>query len=133
MLLMKKLITAMPSFLVSGIAALPILTCPACWPLYASILSAMGLGFVDYTPYLLPVTTILLLISLFPLAWKTKQRRGYLPLILGIGASLIIISGKFYLDITWLFYTGIALLLMASIWNLQPKSAACTTCSIDKS
>ena len=36
-----------------GAALLPKLTCPACWPAYAAVLSALGVSFVDYTPYLL--------------------------------------------------------------------------------
>ena len=125
---MKKLVMALPSVLVSGVAALPVLTCPACWPLYAGILSAMGLGFVDYTPYLLPVTAVLLILSLFPLVWKAKQRRGYWPLLLGALSALTILGGKFYLETSWVFYAGIVLLLAASIWNLWPKKTACTNC-----
>ena len=70
---MKKALMAVPSVVASGVAALPVLTCPACWPLYAGLLGALGLGFVDYTPYLLPVTAGLLVVSLIPLLWKAKQ------------------------------------------------------------
>jgi len=125
---MKKIIMAIPSVLAAGFAALPVLTCPACWPLYAGLLSAVGIGFVDYTPYLLPVTAVLLIISLFPLVWKAKQRRGYLPFILGFLASVFIFMGKFQLDLAWMFYGGMVLLLTASIWNLWPKSAECKAC-----
>ena len=81
---MKKALMAVPSVVASGVAALPVLTCPACWPLYAGLLGALGLGFVDYTPYLLPVTAGLLVVSLIPLLWKAKQRWGYKPLFAGI-------------------------------------------------
>lgn len=129
---MKKWIMAVPSFFVAGVAALPVLTCPLCWPLYAGLLSALGLGFVDYTPYLFPVTSVLLLISLIPLGWKAKSRRGYLPLAGGLAATTLILSGKFYLEATWIFYAGIALLLLASVWNLWPKSKACPSCMEEK-
>ncbi len=95
---MKKPIMALPSILAAALAALPILTCPACWPLYAGILSALGVGFVNYTRFLLPVTAGLLIISLISLGWKAGQRRGYLPLMSGIAASLLILGGKFYFD-----------------------------------
>ncbi|SEN52532.1 hypothetical protein SAMN05216325_12228 [Nitrosomonas marina] len=71
---MKKFFIALPSFLASAFVALPILTCPACWPLYAGLLSALGLSFVDYTPFLFPVTAVLLFISLVSLAWKDMTK-----------------------------------------------------------
>lgn len=126
---MKKWIMAMPTFLAAGVAASPVLTCPLCWPLYAGLLSALGLGFVDYTPYLFPVTAVLLLVSLIPLGWKAPHRRGYRPLVGGIIASFLILGGKFYFNAAWIFYTGIALLLAASIRNLWPKEKVCTACA----
>ena len=44
-------------------ALLPKLTCPACWPAYAAVLSALGVSFVDYTPYLLPFTLAFLALT----------------------------------------------------------------------
>jgi len=99
-----------------------------CWPLYAGVLSALGLGFIDYTPYLFPVTVLLIVVSLVPLAWKAKQRHGYRPLVLGVIASILILWGRFYLDIDGIFYTGVALFLIASIWNIWPKHKKCTSC-----
>ena len=125
---MKKVVMVLPSFLATGVAALPVLTCPACWPLYAGLLSAMGIGFVDYTPYIFPVTAILLVVSLFPLFWKAKQRRGYLPFVLALISSALLLVGKFYLDVSWMFYGGIVLLFSASIWNLWPKNSECKVC-----
>ncbi len=125
---MKKIIMALPSFIASGAAALPVLTCPACWPLYAGLLSALGLGFIDYTPFLLPVTAVLLVISLVPLAWKARQRRGYKPLLAGMAGAAAILGGKFGLDNQPLYYAGIAILLAASLWNIWPKNQECKAC-----
>ncbi len=125
---MKKIIMALPPVLASGVAALPVLTCPACWPLYAGLLSALGLGFVDYTPFLLPVTAMLLAIALIPLVWKARQRRGYKPLLAGIAGTVLILAGKFWLENQPLYYAGIAVLLAASIWNIWPKKKACDSC-----
>ena len=118
---MKKIIIATPSFIVSGVAALPVLTCPACWPLYVGLLSALGLGFVDYTPFLLPVTAVLLLISLIPLVWKARQRWGYRPVAAGFMGAVLILYGKFWLLSQPLYYVGIAILLVVSIWNIWPR------------
>lgn len=125
---MKKIIMALPPVLASGVAALPVLTCPACWPLYAGLLSALGLGFVDYTPFLLPVTAMLLAIALIPLAWKARQRRGYKPLLAGIAGTVLILAGKFWLENQPLYYAGIAVLLAASIWNIWTKKKECDSC-----
>ena len=47
-----------------GLAMLRKLTCAAYWPAYPGLLSALGLGFVDYTPYLLPLMTLFMALSL---------------------------------------------------------------------
>jgi len=111
-----------------GAAFLPKLTCPACWPAYAALLSALGVGFIDYTPYLLPLTLVFLAVTLAILAWR--PRRGYAPLALGLFASAILLIGKFFFDSDIATYAGVALLVGASIWNAwptQPK-AVCVNC-----
>ena len=111
-----------------GVALLPKLTCPACWPAYAALLSALGVGFIDYTPYLLPLTLVFLAVTLAILAWR--PRRGYAPLALGLFASGLMLIGKFFFDSDIATYTGVALLVGASAWNAwptQPK-AVCVNC-----
>lgn|SRR3990167_5245538 len=123
----QNVIAILPSVFV---ALLPKLTCPLCWPLYAGILSSFGIAFVNYTPYLFPLTAIFLFISLFTFWFRSKRRRGYYPLILGIVASLIMLIGKFTFDYDWALYVGIGLLVLASIWNGWPvkNGKACTKC-----
>ncbi len=113
-----------------GAAALPKLTCPACWPAYAGLLGALGLGFVDYTPWLLPLTLAFLGLTLGTLAWRAGARRGYAPLVLGIVASVLLAVGKFALDSDAALWTGVGLLVAASIWNGWPRPAAsgCPAC-----
>lgn len=105
-----------------GAALLPKLTCPVCWPAYAAVLSALGVGFVDYTPYLMPLTVVFLAVTLAILAWR--PRRGYAPLGLGIAASAIVLAGKFLFDSDIAVYTGIVFLVGASGWNAWPKKPA---------
>ncbi len=111
-----------------GAALLPKLTCPACWPAYAALLSALGVGFIDYTPYLLPLTLAFLLATLAILAWR--PRRGYAPLALGLFASAAMLIGKFYFDSDIATYAGVALLVGASTWNAWPThaKAVCVNC-----
>jgi mercuric ion transport protein len=111
-----------------GAALLPKLTCPACWPAYAALLSAFGVGFFDYTPYLLPLTLVFLVMTLAILAWR--PRRGYAPLALGLFAAGAMLIGKFFFDSDITIYTGVALLVGASTWNAWPARTklACLNC-----
>jgi mercuric ion transport protein len=104
-----------------GAALLPKLACPACWPAYAGLLSAMGLGFVDYTPWLLPATLLFLIVTLVALA--RRPRRGYAPLVLGVLAGALVVAGKFGFDSDSVTYTGVLLLVAASAWNAWPIRA----------
>jgi hypothetical protein len=114
----KKVFAVVPAI---GFALLPKLTCPACWPAYAGLLTALGLGFVDYTPYLLPLTGLFLAVTLGSLGYRAEWRRGYRPLWLGITASVIVIAGKFAFDSDIALYSGIVLLVAASLWNTWPR------------
>jgi len=42
-MMIKRILTSLPGI---GAALLPNATCPACWPVYAGILSSLGLGFL---------------------------------------------------------------------------------------
>ncbi|MEJ2452322.1 MAG: hypothetical protein P8047_16965 [Gammaproteobacteria bacterium] len=116
-----------------GVALLPKLTCPACWPAYAGLLSTMGIGFFDYTPYLMPLTMLFIAIVLASLAFRAGRRQGYKPLWLGLVASLVLLAGKFYFDSDAIMYLGLGLLVLASLWNSWPRrgddSPVCSTCT----
>lgn len=116
----RSFFTSLPAI---GTAALPKLTCPACWPAYSGLLSAMGISFVNYTPYLFPLTAAFLLLSLIALGWRAPRRRGYGPLLLGILASAVLLVGKFAFDSDAGMYAGMAILVGASLWNAWPRAA----------
>jgi hypothetical protein len=125
----KGIFTIVPSI---GAVLIPGISCPACWPAYAGLLSALGIGFVNYTPYLLPITVLFLIIAVFALAFRAKRRRGYRPAFTGLIAAIIIIIGKFVLSLGLLTYSGIGLLIIASVWNLWPRknkgNVSCSFC-----
>jgi len=125
----KRFVTVFP---VIGAALLPKLTCPACWPAYAGLLSALGIGFVNYTPYLLPLTMLFVLITLFSLGYRASRRRGIRPLLLGSLAAIILIVGRFGFNSDLAMYGGLILLIGASIWNSwpvkTPKTEPCPSC-----
>lgn len=112
-----------------GMALLPKIFCPACWPAYAGLLSSLGLGFFDYTPYMLPTMVIFIAVALFALAWRAPRRRGYAPFMLGLFASAILIVSKFYFDNDPAMWTGLALLVTASLWNTWPQHEAGRQCA----
>ena len=123
--------TVLASFPAIGAALLPKLTCPLCWPAYTAVLSALGVGFVDYTPYLLPATLTFLAFAVGMLAfgaWKTGRR---MPLILGLVACIAILLGKFAVGSDWFTNAGVIVLvgatfLMARRQTVQP--ASCPAC-----
>jgi len=106
-----------------GAAALPKLTCPACWPAYSGLLSATGIGFINYTPYLLPLTVMFVGLSLASLGWRARLRRGFGPFWFGVMAATVLILGKCAFDSDVAMYVGIALLMTAALWNAWPRAA----------
>lgn len=104
-----------------GLTALPKLTCPACWPAYAGMLSSLGVGFVNYSPYLLPLTAAFLSISVLALAYRATRRRGYGPFLLGTVGALTALIGKFGFDSDGIMWAGLGVVVAASIWNTLPK------------
>jgi len=108
----------------------PRVFCPSCWPAYASILSSMGLGFIDYTPYLLPLMFIFLFIALWGLHHKAATRKGYRPFILGCIATSGMILNKFVFELEYILYASVVLFVIASLWNAWPaKQSVCTSCN----
>ena len=127
----KNAVSLLPAV---GTVLMPKLVCPVCWPAYTAILSAMGIGFINYTPFLMPLTTAFLFIVLVSLAWKAKARGGYNPLILGVLAATLILIGKYQFNSDAAAYTGIFLLVGTSLWNAWPRrnsSAPCPACVTD--
>ncbi len=102
------------------IALLPKLTCPACWPAYAGFLSAVGVGFVNYTPYLMPLTALFLAISVFAMVYRAKVRRGYGPFFFGLAATFTVLIGKFEYESDTTMWLGLAVFGAASVWNTWP-------------
>jgi mercuric ion transport protein len=109
-----------------GVSLLPKLMCPACWPAYAGIVSALGLGFLISAKYLLPLTVAFLAITALALGFRASRRHGYGPFWMGLAAAVTILTGKFYFDAAQATYAGIGLLIAASVWNSWPRHAVTT-------
>ncbi len=116
------------SFPAIGAALLPKLTCPLCFPAYAAILSALGIEFVNYTPYLLPLTAVFLAVAITVLALQTRRTGNIVPLILGITASFVVLFAKFSLESEWLTTGGVIMLVAAILLGNRKQSAAIAPC-----
>lgn len=110
------------------LSVLPFGGCPACWPLYGGILSALGLSFLLSSHYLLPVTVAVLFLAVAALLYQARLRRGYGPFAAGLVAAGLILGGKFAWSSNALAYSGVALLTAASVWNSWPRRAAVVSC-----
>lgn len=113
-------------------AFLPNLACPACWPAYSGLLGSLGLGFLVDTAYLFPLTMVFLLVAVGSLAFRAQRRRGYGPFVGGLAAAVVLLAGKFALESDVVMYSGIGLLVAASLWNAWPAKmnvpGSCPAC-----
>ena len=114
-----------------GTALLPKLTCPLCWPAYTAVLSALGLEFVDYTPYLFPATLAFLALAVGMLALAARRTGRWTPLLIGLASAVIVLTGKFAMDSDWVANSGIALLVAAVFLSTRMRAVRpppCQTC-----
>lgn len=121
----KEAVLAVPGIVLS---ALPVGACPACWPVYAGILSALGASFLLSSALLLPLTAAFLLITVATLAFRARDRRGHGPLALGLAASAVVLAGKFALGSEPVTYAGTGVLVFAALWNAWPRRVAAAHC-----
>ena len=106
-----------------GVSLLPKGTCPLCWPAYAALLSAVGVRADILNRYLFPLTAALVGLGLLAIGWRARQRNGYGPVIMATLASTGLLSGKFLLRDPAVFYSGLVLFGIASVWNVLPRRA----------
>jgi hypothetical protein len=112
---------------------MPVGACPACWPVYVGLLGVLGFGFLLDRAYLLPVSTVLLTVALWPLAHRATSRHGYGPFIGGTVVTVMIFFAKFLLGYDPLVYAGLTMLMAMGIWNAWPlrsvSAGSCPQCS----
>lgn len=111
-----------------GLSLLPKFVCPMCAPGYAALLSALGVGFLASTRYLLPLTAVLLGVAGASLFIGARTRHGLAPLRMGVVAAVVILFGKFLFDAALTTYSGVGPLVIASVWNAVPQRATADFC-----
>ncbi len=99
----------------------PAISCPACWPAYASMLSSLGIGFFNYSPYVTPITFLLIFVTLLSLWSTAKRNHRYFPFKLALIASTLIVVERAFGVGAVALYSGVLLLVVASL--LRPDRA----------
>lgn len=122
----SRIVATLPGL---AVALLPKVACPACWPLYAGVLGSIGLGFLVRAEILLPITIVFFAATLASFAFGARRRRGFGPLALGSVAAIGLLVGKFAFELELAVHAGVALLVVASLWNAWPRRAADKSCN----
>lgn len=117
-----------------GVAFLPKIACPVCWPAYAGLLSAMGLGFLIQGSNLLIVSMIFLGLALAVFGLHGKNRKNFMPFWLALVGLFFIIPAKFLWNNMLMFYAGSVFLTVAIILDIWPlnKLTTCQDCNEKK-
>lgn len=105
---------------------LPVAHCPACIGAYFALLSAVGLGFLATEQVLAPLIAVFLVFGVGTVAWSTRSHRRLGPLIVTLLGSAAVVGGRLIWNVPAVLYSGVALLIGASLWNLwlkRPRSA----------
>lgn len=110
-----RLLAVLPGAIVS---LLPSATCPMCIAAYTGVLSALGLGFLYNEHVLRPLIAGFLAVGIASVAWSTRGHRRAGPLVLTVVGSGMVVAARLIWSIPPLLYTGVALLVAASSWNL---------------
>ena len=101
-------------------ALLAKLACPVCYPVFAGLLSSLGIGTVVNQTYMDVLAAVLVPLAVFGLAYRARQRRGFGPFFLGVMAVGAGFVGRFTgLDVV--YFGGVGGLVTASVWNIFPK------------
>jgi len=107
--------------------------CASCFPLLGALGASIGFGFLSqfeglFINTLLPVFAVIVIVSNIIAWWShRKQFRLYLSLL---GPGMVIATLYLYWSANWstyMFYTGLVLMLVVSIMNIVfPPQARCT-------
>lgn len=112
-----------------GASLLPSLSCPACWPAYASLLGAAGLSFLGDSRYLFWSNAAALVFGLIVLARRARHN-SYVPVLIAALAAVLVLSGKFLLNSNLANWMGAAAFLAAFVWSgIKARPASCPSCA----
>ncbi|MCB1135763.1 MAG: MerC domain-containing protein [Chlamydiia bacterium] len=125
-----RFLSSIPAFLGSVIPVFKACPpCPVCMPIYAGILSLLGLELAEYGHFVVPVMLISMTITIVSL-WiqSTRGHRKQAAFWLALTGCSVILFAKFALDFLPLVYCGMACLITALVLNRRFARAAKTCC-----
>ena len=104
------------------------MSCTACFPILASLASALGLGFLSQFEsvsirYILPLFAI---IGLAANVIGGLRRRSWVRMVLGLIGPLLVLAAAllmatYGMATEWLLYPGLLLMIGVAIWDLMSK------------
>ena len=113
----------------SVVSSILAIFCPLCIPALGAFLASVGLGFALKLGVLKWLLLFFLAAALLALGWSLKVHRNGKILFLGLAGAVLIYVGRHLWFNPHLMWTGTAMLIGASLWNLFAKSK-CSQCSV---
>jgi hypothetical protein len=109
-----------------GVALLP--KCPACWSVYASLSSLLGVSFVLDTELLKALTLGSLALALISLASMARTRKLYAPLATAVVSAAGVWIGRFELNSELCTNLSLFALIVAALaarwWGARARRAS---------
>ena len=109
---------------------------PCCFPLFAVVASALGLGsFELFGGWTMWIFQAMVLVSVIGLYLSYRKHRCTYPLLVAIPSGLLVFYGyHFNSSEHWIYflYAGMAGLFVATIWNYKRNKlhGTCETCKV---
>ncbi len=106
------------------------LACPVCWPLFAGLGSALGLGVLApwegiMMDYVFPPFVVVALVGTL---LSYRNHRKLMPTILGVGSALLVLYGFYVGWQLMLMYIGIFGLLISTVLSFLANKRQAKIC-----
>ena len=98
-----------------GILVLIMPKCAICWASYLYMLGAVGIPFIPYQSWFLPLLILLFLITLSKLLYKAYFSRSYLSFILALSAGILIILQKLWFKMDLFNYLSMGIMFCSTL------------------
>jgi hypothetical protein len=85
---------------------------------YLSLFGITSLQGIPYTPWLLPVFVILMLVNLFSIYRRGKHNGAFTPFYLSLLGVLLILVPGMWLEIVFSSYLGVGFLFIGSVMSV---------------
>ena len=103
------------------------IVCPLCIPALGALLASVGLGFALKFEVIRGILIFFLAAAVASLAWSLRSHRKKRIFLLGLAGAVLIYVGRHFWFSVPLMWSGAAMLIGASVWNLWAKSV-CNQC-----